>query len=75
MGVELFDGIGWTVISLIASPILWLAILVSVVIGIRRVRRERNLFRSKSRDQRTDIFETLLPGLLVGIVLDRKSVV
>ncbi|WP_214810569.1 PDZ domain-containing protein [Exiguobacterium sp. s127] len=73
MGVELFDGIGWTVISLIASPILWLAILVSVVIGIRRVRRERNLFRSKSRDQRTDIFETLLPGLLVGIVLSAIS--
>ena len=73
MGVELFDGIGWTVISFFANPILWLAILVSVVIGIRRVRRERNLFRSKARGQRTDVLETFFPGLLVGIVLSAIS--
>ncbi len=50
MRVELLDEIGWTAISLIASPTLWLALLVSWVIGIRRVKRERGLFRSRTHE-------------------------
>ena len=73
MGVELLDGIGWTAISLFASPILWLAILVSFVLSMRRVKRERNLFRSRTRSKRTDVFETLVPGLVVGLVLSIVS--
>ncbi|AFS71356.1 PDZ domain-containing protein [Exiguobacterium antarcticum] len=69
MGVELLDGIGWTAISLFVSPILWLAILVSFLLSMRRVKRERNLFRSRTRSKRTDVFETLVPGLVVGLVL------
>jgi len=74
MGVELLDGIGWTVISLFASPILWLAILVSFLLSMRRVKRERNLFRSRTRSKRTDVFETLVPGFVVGLVLSVISV-
>ncbi|OIN68122.1 hypothetical protein BLD48_02130 [Exiguobacterium sp. KRL4] len=69
MGVELLDGIGWTAISFFVSPILWLAILVSFLLSMRRVKRERNLFRSRTRSKRTDVFETLVPGLVVGLVL------
>lgn len=74
MGVELLDGIGWTVISLFASPILWLAVLVSFLLSMRRVKRERNLFRSRTRSKRTDLFETLIPGFVVGLVLSVISV-
>lgn len=74
MGVELLDGIGWTVISLFASPILWLAVLVSFLLSMRRVKRERNLFRSRTRSKRTDLFETLVPGFVVGLVLSVISV-
>ncbi|MGE6553946.1 PDZ domain-containing protein [Exiguobacterium artemiae] len=74
MSVELLDGIGWTVISLFASPILWLAILVSFLLSVRRVKRERNLFRSRTRSKRTDVFETLVPGFVVGLVLSVISV-
>ena len=74
MGVELLDGIGWTVISLFASPILWLAVLVSFLLSMRRVKRERNLFRSRTRSKRTDVFETLVPGFVVGLVLSVISV-
>lgn len=73
MRVELLDEIGWTAISLIASPTLWLALLVSWVIGIRRVKRERGLFRSRTHGKRSDVLETLLPGLLVGLVLSIVS--
>jgi hypothetical protein len=68
MRVELFDEIGWTAISLIATPTLWLALLDSWVIGIRRVKRQRGLFRSRTHVKRSDVLETLLPGLLVGLV-------
>ncbi|MET4653969.1 uncharacterized membrane protein YhaH (DUF805 family) [Exiguobacterium sp. PvP048] len=74
MGVELLDGIGWTVISLFASPILWLAVLVSFLLSMRRIKRERNLFRSRTRSKRTDLFETLVPGFVVGLVLSVISV-
>ncbi|MGX8176501.1 PDZ domain-containing protein [Exiguobacterium artemiae] len=73
MGVELLDGIGWTAMSFFASPVLWLAILVSFLLSVRRVKRERNLFRSRTRSKRTDVFETLVPGIIIGLVLSIVS--
>lgn len=73
MGVELLDGIGWTAMSFFASPVLWLAILVSFLFSVRRVKRERNLFRSRTRSKRTDVFETLVPGIIIGLVLSIVS--
>ncbi|WP_114570120.1 PDZ domain-containing protein [Exiguobacterium flavidum] len=68
------EAIGFAALSLAASPALWLGVLLSFWIGARRIKRERNLFRSRTRGKRTDVLETLLPGLAIGAFLSVVSV-
>jgi len=72
--VGTLEAIGFAALSLAASPALWLGVLLSFWIGARRIKRERNLFRSRTRGKRTDVLETLLPGLAVGALLSVASV-
>ncbi|TMW72402.1 hypothetical protein [Alteribacter natronophilus] len=62
---ELIRGIG----RLFTQPLLYLAVLTALWIGIRRVRRERNDFHTRIYDTVHDLFFPVTAGLAAGAFL------
>lgn len=51
------------------NPVFYMALLLAVMLGIQRVKKERALFHFRVFDSLTDVYSTVVPGLITGIVL------
>ena len=63
--IELLKGIG----LLFLNPVLYIGLLVTYILGSKRVKQERKLFHIRVEDPMIEMKEYIVPSLLTGIVL------
>ena len=63
--IELLKGIG----LLFLNPVLYIGLLVTYMLGSKRVKQERKLFHIRVEDPMIEMKEYIVPSLLTGIVL------
>ena len=63
--IELLKGIG----LLFLNPVLYIGLIVTYMLGSKRVKQERKLFHIRVEDPMIEMKEYIVPSLLTGIVL------
>lgn len=62
---EIFEGF----LRFWLNPVFYIIVLLSFFLGMRRVKSERRLFHVRVGDVVTDVYHTLVPGLIYGLCL------
>ncbi|WP_156645981.1 PDZ domain-containing protein [Lentibacillus sp. JNUCC-1] len=64
-GIELLKGVG----RLFLNPLLYWAVLLVLIVGLKRHQRDRRNFGMKIFGQGTEVSYTILPSLIIGAVI------
>lgn len=51
------------------NPVFYMALVLSILLAFRRVKKERSLFHTRVYDLFSDVYHTFIPGLLAGLIL------
>lgn len=69
MIVEILRALGYGFLQLWLNPVFYLTFLVAFILGVNRVKKERNHFYIRIYDVVDDLYHAFVPGLLAGLVL------
>ena len=63
--IEILKGIGF----LFLNPVLYIGLMATYLLGLKRVKQERKLFHIRVEDPMIEMKEYIVPSLLMGIIL------
>lgn len=66
---EILRALGYGFLQLWLNPVFYLTFLVAFILGVNRVKKERNHFYIRIYDVIDDLYHAFVPGLLAGLVL------